>query len=339
MSGAALELDRKQILAFRREVGVLGSRLPRGKRSLERIAWAGLQDSMPRAATLSVNARMSGTPATVWDDPAFVQIWGPRYSAYVVAARDVGIFTLGRLPDDETARARAYDLAERLDAYLEGRALPFKVPGEAIANHPNALRYAAPTGTVLIRWDGARPPTVRTVAPPDLDPSDARKELARRYLRVFGPSTPEAFAEWAGVRTSSAASTFDGIKRSLTSVATPIGRAWMLNRDVETARSSQPDDTVRLLPSGDTYYLLQGDQRSLLVPRSDRRNLLWTSRVWPGAILANGDIVGTWRRAKNVLTASLWTRLTRRLRDEIMGEAARLPLPESDGVVQVDFVE
>ena len=71
--------------------------------------------------------------------------------------------------------------------------------GDALGEHPNRLRYAAATGTVLIRWDGARQPTVWTVPPPEVDPRDARLELARRYLHVFGPTTPEAFAEWAGI--------------------------------------------------------------------------------------------------------------------------------------------
>jgi len=49
-----LNLTRTQILAFRRHVGALDQRLPRGRRSLRRAAWAGLQDSMPRAALLSI---------------------------------------------------------------------------------------------------------------------------------------------------------------------------------------------------------------------------------------------------------------------------------------------
>lgn len=62
----------------------------------------------------------------------------------------------------------------------------------ALGVHPNSLRYAAATGTVLIRWEGARQPTVWTVSAPDVDPHDARLELAHRYLHIYGPATPEA---------------------------------------------------------------------------------------------------------------------------------------------------
>jgi hypothetical protein len=55
---------------------------------------------MPRAALLSIHARVAGTGPTTWEDPSLVQLWGPRFSVYVVAARDLAVFSLGRLPDD-----------------------------------------------------------------------------------------------------------------------------------------------------------------------------------------------------------------------------------------------
>ena len=84
---ARLELTREQILAFRQAVNELGERLPPGPTSLRRAAWAGLQDSMPRAAVLSIHARVQGTGPDTWEDPSLVQLWGPRFSAYVVPAR------------------------------------------------------------------------------------------------------------------------------------------------------------------------------------------------------------------------------------------------------------
>jgi hypothetical protein len=89
--------------------------------------------------------------------------------------------------------------------------------GQGLGMHPYRLRYAAPTGTVLNRWEGARQPTVWTVPPPEVDPRDARSELARRYLHVFGPATPSAFAKWAGIGRPQAREVFDALAaRSLT---------------------------------------------------------------------------------------------------------------------------
>jgi hypothetical protein len=81
-----MRVTRTQILAFRRRVGALDQRLPKGKRSLRLAAWAGLQDSMPRAALLSIHARVQGTGPSAWEHPSLVQVWGPRYHVYVVTS-------------------------------------------------------------------------------------------------------------------------------------------------------------------------------------------------------------------------------------------------------------
>ena len=317
-------------------VGSLDERLPAGKASLERAAWAGLQDSMPRAALLSIHARVEGTTPAALEDPSLVQVWGPRYSTYVIAAADRAIFTLGRLPDEGKARRRAEDMANRLDAFLAGRAMGDVEAGRGVGVHPSALRYGAPTGRILIRWDGARQPTVWTVPPPAIDPVEARHELARRYLHVFGPGTPEAFAAWAGISAASADTAFAALGSSLVPVRTPIGDGWMLAADEATFRAPPiPAAPARLLPSGDTFFLLQGADRELLVPDADRRAMLWTSRVWPGAVLVEGEVVGTWRRAQAAVTIEPWRKLTAAQRNAIEEEAASMPLPGLAGPIRV----
>src|SRR6476659_10543319 len=116
---ARRNVTRQQILAFRRRVGALDRRMPMGSQSLRRAAWAGLQDSMPRAALLSLHARLTGVESSTWEHASLAQLWGPRYSTYVVPKRDFALFSLGRLPDDAKGRARAERTAERLHAHLE----------------------------------------------------------------------------------------------------------------------------------------------------------------------------------------------------------------------------
>ena len=164
---------------------------------------------MPRAALLSIHARVEGTKPSTWEDSSLVHLWGPRYHTYLIAARDRAVFTLGRLPDEGGALRVAEDLATRLATLLAGGRTRYGDAGSALGMNPNRLRYAAATGTVLIRWDGARQPVVWTVPRPEVDPRDVRLELARRYLHVFGPTTPEAFAEWAGIRSQRGVAAFD----------------------------------------------------------------------------------------------------------------------------------
>jgi hypothetical protein len=328
---AELDLTRSQILAFRRRVSALDERLPPGARSLRQAAWAGLQDSMPRAALLSIHARVEGAHPSIWEDPSLVQLWGPRFSTYVVPARDRALFSLARLPDDERGRRRAEEVAARAHAILAGGRMTDREVGLG-----NRIRYGGATGTLLIRWEGARAPTVWTVPRPDIDPREARRELARRYLHVFGPTTAASFATWAGIGAAQGAATFGELRRSLTAVRTPVGEAWILSKDVpELQAPAGPTAAARLLPSGDTFFLLQGADRELLVPDAARRGLLWTPRVWPGAVLVGGEIAGTWRRDQVNVTVQPWRRLSGAERDAVEREAASLPLPGIEREISV----
>jgi Winged helix DNA-binding domain len=337
MSLSPLELTREEILTFRRRVGALDERLPRGARSLRQAAWAGLQDSMPRAALLSIHARVEGTRPATWENPSLVQVWGPRFSVFVVPARDHAIFTLGRHPDDARRRRRAEDLAARMHGFLGRRRMTDRELGAGL-RVGNWMRYATTTGTFLIRWEGARAPVIWAVPTPDIDPLEARRELARRYLHVYGPTTPQAFAKWAGVGAMEARVAFDSLCGALLAVRTPIGEAWVLARDEAALREPRrPAAAARLLPSGDAFYLLQGADRELLVPDARRRAELWTSRVWPGAVLVGGEIAGTWRRAQAKLSIKAWRRLSRTERDAVEAEAQSLPLPGIEGQIAVGW--
>jgi hypothetical protein len=325
--GRRLSLSRAQILSFRRRAGSLDERLPARAESLRRAAWAGLQDSMPRAALLSLHARVSGATSTTWEHPSLAQLWGPRYSDYLVAARDIAVFSLGRLPEDARRRARAYDTASRLHAFLAGRRMAFGPAGHQMGVSPNSLRYAAPTGTVLMRWDGSRQPVVWTMPAPRMDPWQARLELARRYLHIFGPAMPLSFARWAGIAGAEASKAFAALAGELTPVRTPVGEAWILAEDEPAFRSQGgPVGTARLLPSGDAYYLLWGADRAMLVPDARRRERLWTTRVWPGAVLVRGEIVGVWRRSGAEVSIDLWRRLSSVEWAAVEAEALSLPL-------------
>jgi hypothetical protein len=166
--------------------------------------------------------------------------------------------------------------------------------------------------------------------------AEARLDLARRYLHVFSPTSSDAFAHWAGISDASGRAAFEALVSELTPVRTPIGDRWILASDEATARArpGQPAP-ARLLPSGDTFYLLWGADRELLVSDADRRAELWTSRVWPGALLVDGEVTGTWRRANEKVSIRAWRPLTAAERETAEEEAASLPLPGVQGRITV----
>lgn len=322
-------------MAYRRRVSGVDERMPPDAASLRQAAWAGLQDSMPRAALLSLHARIEGIASTALDDPSLAQLWGPRYSTYVVAKQDFAIFSLGRLPENAKSRDRAENIAARIHAHLGDRRATDREVG-ATLGIGNALRYAATTGTVAIRWDGARAPTVWVVETDGHDPADARRELARRHLHVFGPTTAERFARWAGITRRSAAETYASLEPTLVPVRSPLGAEWLLATDEPMIRDGvRAAAPARLLPSGDTLFLLDGAERELLVPDAAQRQRLWTSRVWPGALLVDGEIRGTWRRARHIVRIDAWARLSRAARAATEAEAQSLPLPDLERPLEV----
>ena len=95
------------------------------------------------------------------------------------------------------------------------------------------------------------------------------------------------------------------------------------------------DAAARLLPSGDAYFLLNRAERELLVPTAERPGTALDLRVWPGALLVEGEIPGTWRRANEIVRIGAWTKLTPEAHGAVEAEARSLPLPGLDREIEV----
>jgi hypothetical protein len=135
-----------------------------------------------------------------------------------------------------------------------------------------------------------------------------------------------------------AAAAYAALAGSLVPVRSPLGDEWLLAGDEEAVRDTAPAAApARLLPSGDALFLLDGAEREVLVPDARRRAELWTSRVWPGALLVDGEVQGTWRRANRTVRIHAWGRLSPEAREAVEAEAAGLPLPGVEGPIVVSW--
>jgi hypothetical protein len=100
-----IRVGRRQVLAFRLRAHNLAERLPAG--SLDQAAGAcGLQNTPPGAAALALAARVVGVTeadvvASLENDKTLVQAWSVRSSPFVFPSADLGVFTVGLLPEDE----------------------------------------------------------------------------------------------------------------------------------------------------------------------------------------------------------------------------------------------
>jgi hypothetical protein len=130
---------------------------------------------------------------------------------------------------------------------------------------------------------------------------------------------------------------FAALSGKLAPVHTPLGDAWILADDEAAFRqsSSSKPAPARLLPSGDAYFLLWDVDRELLVPDAKRRTELWTTRVWPGALLVNGEIAGIWRRSAANISIDVWRPLSPAEWEAVEAETTTLPLPGLNGKITV----
>jgi len=158
------------------------------------------------------------------------------------------------------------------------------------------------------------------------DSAEARAELLRRYLRCFGPSTPEHFAGWVGISADDARRAWENIEGDLVAVELDGRRASILAADARRLGSPPEATGVRLLPPYDGY--LDQRDRATLIPDKAIQKRVWRVIGNPGIVLANGEIVGTWRPRKKGkrfgVTIEAVAPLAKGIRAEIEAEATLL---------------
>ena len=148
----------------------------------------------------------------------------------------------------------------------------------------------------------------------------ARAELVRRYLRFCGPSDRGGLAAWLGLAPAAARRWWALVEGDLAQVDVEGRRLYLHADDLAEARKAARPSGVRLLPPSDP--MLEVADRELLVPSAADRKVMWRAVANPGAVLAAGEIVGAWRRRKEVVTVTPFGAMSAARRKEIV-EVAR----------------
>jgi hypothetical protein len=336
---SAVRVGRDQVVRYRARVSHLDAKLPPG--SFATAAWGGLQDSVPRAGVISIHARVEGTRPNSWEDPSVVQIWFRGGADYIVPREDAGVFTLGSSPRDPARAAELDRLADEIHRVTEGRTMIVNEASKLLGHaHQTGLRVSGLTGRVHIRWDASRIWLI-PVERPDIDPEDARRELARRFLHGFGPTTKPALARWTGVSAGEASHTWKAIEPELepVEVAGLAGRRFSLAADVDALDGAEPVSGVRLLPYDDAFTKL--DHEVLIRDEVLREGVLPRTGQGkgyiPGAILVDGEVIGGWQRQQRKVTLHPFEALPARVRDAIEAEALAFPIdPKTPASVSWD---
>jgi hypothetical protein len=133
------------------------------------------------------------------------------------------------------------------------------------------------------------------------DREEALAELARRYLRGYGPATPRDLEAWSGLTRREVETAWRRIAGELLEVATPAGAMWILRGSSRTiASAARTPSPVRLLPAFDTLLLGYADRAPLVPARYARRVNAGGGMIRP-TVLTDDGVVGTWklRRARD----------------------------------------
>ena len=313
-------------------------------------AFAGLQDTPPGSAAMALAARADVTPEALDE---LVTVPSLRGAATAVALDDLAIFTTGLEPaDEEEARhltgnawkeldgIGALEALDRVsdavaDALSDGplvkddfhQALRERLPKELLwwckgcgshHVHPSLWRATGIRGVLAIVGREGRSPLFGTPppAPPVEDPGGA---LARRYLQVHGPSTPQLFRYWAYLTLPHAKRLWERAGE-----LAQVGDKWVLAEDAEL--DAPAPKGARLLPNLDP--LASAKDREVLVPDDAVRKRIWKTLGGPGMVLLDGEVAGLWRPAKKgkrlEVNVEPLRRLTAAERDALGAEAARI---------------
>jgi winged helix DNA-binding protein len=163
---------------------------------------------------------------------------------------------------------------------------------------------------------------------PDRDRTQARAELARRFLHCYGPSTPRAFAEWTTRSVADAGDAFALLDDELVRVDAAGTEAWVLAGDANVLVDPPQAGGVRLLPPQDPY--LQQRDRNTLLPDKLLHPRVWRAVRPPGVVLDAGHLVATWlsRRAGKHLAVHVepWVPMPAQTGAAIQAEADRIAL-------------
>jgi len=363
---AVKSLTWNQVNAWRLSQQCLSPRLERHDyvKAVARIG--GIQAQVMSAAELALWARVDGlsqkdVQSALWQDRTLVKTWAMRGTLHLISASEFSLYVAARSLYETrnwTYYFNYYDITQaQYEAFLA--ATPQVLGREpmtreqfatAVAEHTgvpelHSLVVAKGWGTPLkpLAWRGDlcfgpnQGRNVTFVRPSawigrwqPVEPYAALQEIARRYLRVYGPARPEDFALWWELRISLARKLFQSIEDELESVDVEGWRALALRTTLEPMQSLEMSGTVNLVPLFDAYVfgLGRGLELEPLLPKPYQR-LIYRPQGWiSAAVLVNGYIKGVWQyefqRLQTVVKVHMFSSPKGQVREGIQADAERL---------------
>lgn len=325
---------------------------------------AGLHAQVASSAALSLAARAAAgragpRPADVvaaaLDERRLVKTWAWRGTLHLLTPADLAtaVGALGALPPRHHApswqryhgvtRDEADALYDALPAVLDGPPLTRAELATAVADRTGSanlgerlgdgwgalLKPAAFAGDLCFATEEGR--AVRFTRPDRwlpgweaADAGDAAREVAERWLRVYGPGSREDLARWFGSTPAHAGRMLAALGDQVVPVEVDGRPVRALAAALPAAPRAGTDAVVRLLPAFDPYIVASSRDADDVVPAAHRdrvhRPQGWISPV----LLVDGVVAGTWRHERAVVTVAPFAPLPAPLRVAAAAEVARV---------------
>jgi hypothetical protein len=348
-----------KVLGFRVRRHLLDRRVSASPADVARTV-CGLHAQLAATAELSVWARVEGlgrddVREALEEERTLVKTWAMRGTLHLLAADDFPLYVavLGPQWDDPGgAWLRGFGVTKgQYVALLEGvpRALGARPKTrEQLADRLGEIGGSELREKLLSGWGALLKPSARrgdlafgpnrgrnvTFVRPDrwlgklprVEQNEGRRELIRRFLAAYGPTTADELGRWLGFRV--------GLKRLLGEIEEELVEVglggetwWLLARDLDELRSAPRPKTVRLLPAFDPY-VVGFRPRELFVDAAHEARVFRPQAWFSPVVLVDGRAAGIWEREKRgrrlevrVMPFSRWSVATRRA---VAEEADRL---------------
>jgi hypothetical protein len=320
------ELSWPQVHAFRLAGHHLAERAPRKELAHVVGDIGGAQAQVMSAAELQVGVRVGcrvdDVRDALWKRKTLVKTWLMRGTLHLVPSKDLPLYSaaMGRyglrntnawLKWMQITEPELKDLTDAIGRALDGQPLTRE---ELIAKvgkgRPERVRLAMKSGwggilkpvarMGLLCFGPSRGQSVTFVGPEqwlgswrDVDPETALVEVARRYVRAYGPANKEDFARWWGQWPGVGKTAWAGLERELVTVSVEGHKADVLAADLSRLAKQPADRSALLLPAFDPY-LMGHSSRDHIVEREHLSKVSRTAGWISPVVLVDGRAAGTW---------------------------------------------
>ena len=337
-----------QVYAWRLSQHGLSPRLPSGDVVEAVRRTGGIQAQVLSAAELALMSRVEGLSVqeircAFWQDHTLVKTWAMRATLHVLPTSDIPLYAAalsfrdfrnwpaffayyGITPGQHEALLAAVPQVSGSEPMTREQLASAIAKHTGIADLRDLIlssNWGTPLKQSAIRGDLCFGPkqgqNVTFVNPKawidqwqSIEPEQAVREMIRRYLRAYGPATPEDFARWCwdGGGKNEAKKLFQSMNDELEEVDVEGWQAVALRASLEPMQHLEPAETVHLLPLFDAYTLGTPRHREQLLSAAYKK-LVFRPQGWVSAVvLVNGSIQGVWqqttRRSQTIITVYLF---------------------------------